>query len=112
MDAVLAGILVVPLDLTVEIGDREGVGKFYATVALDPPDAMSLGVASRFGPLQCRSNSNSSRCAATAAMTDFAATFPLSRVEAARIQRTITPRVHVPRLRLKAELDSDAVLAR
>ena len=38
MDAVLAGILTVPLDLTVEIGDREGLGKFYATVAFDLPD--------------------------------------------------------------------------
>src|SRR3981189_1471169 len=52
---------------------------------------MSLGVASRFGPLQWRSNSNSSRCWATAAITDFAAVFPPSRVEAARMQRTITP---------------------
>ena len=40
---------------------------------------------------QWRSNSNSSRCAATAAITDFAAAFPLSRVEAARMQRTMTP---------------------
>jgi hypothetical protein len=31
------------------------------------------------------------RCGATAAMTDFAAVFPPSRVEAARMQRTITP---------------------
>src|SRR6516165_8961812 len=37
-------------------------------------------------------------------MTDFAAVFPPSRVEAARMQRTIT--------RLKVELDGDAVLAR
>src|SRR4051794_20610306 len=52
---------------------------------------MSLGAASRFGPPQWWSNSNSSRCAATAAITDFAAAFLLSSVEAARIQRTITP---------------------
>jgi hypothetical protein len=52
---------------------------------------MSLDVTSRFGPLQWWSNSNSSRCAATAAVTDFAAVFPPSRVEAARIQRAITP---------------------
>ncbi len=52
---------------------------------------MSLGVASIFGPRQWRSNSNSSRCAATAAMTDFAAALPACSVEAARMQRTITP---------------------
>ena len=73
---------------------------------------MSLGVASRFAPLQWRSNSNSSRCVATAATTDFAAAFPLSRVEAARMERTMTDRVHVPRLRPKAELNGDVVLAR
>src|SRR4029077_15902199 len=28
----------VPLDLAVEIGDREGLGKFHAAIALDPPD--------------------------------------------------------------------------
>ena len=40
-------------------------------------------------------------------MTDFAAVFPRSRVAAARMQR-----IHVPRLRLKADLDGDAVFAR
>src|SRR5207248_376331 len=38
MDTVLAGILTVPLHLTVEIGDRESLRNFYVTVALDPPD--------------------------------------------------------------------------
>src|ERR1700760_498149 len=61
----------------------------HASVALDRA-MMSLRVASRFGPLQWRSNSNSSRCAATAVMTAFAAALPMSRVEAAKIQRTIT----------------------
>src|SRR2546423_7523044 len=71
---------------------------------------MSLGGAPRFGPLQCRSNSNSSRCAATAAMTDFAAVFPASRVEAARMQRTITPEYMCQGCDCR-DLDGDAVLA-
>src|SRR6516164_6492450 len=50
-----------------------------------------FGVASIFGPLQCLVNSNSSRCAATAASAAFAASLPLGNVEAARTQRTITP---------------------
>jgi hypothetical protein len=33
MDPVLAGIFTVPLHLTVEIGDREGLGKVHVTVA-------------------------------------------------------------------------------
>src|SRR6516165_6570792 len=52
---------------------------------------MSFGVASMFGPLQCLVNSNSSRCAATAASTAFAASLPFGNVEAARMHRTITP---------------------
>src|ERR1700693_28039 len=38
MDAVLAGISTVPLHLAVKIGDGKGLGQFYTTVALDPPD--------------------------------------------------------------------------
>src|SRR5262249_20030013 len=52
---------------------------------------MCFGVASIFGPLQCLVNSNSSRCAATAASTAFAASLPVGNVEAASTQRTITP---------------------
>ena len=40
MDTVLAGIFAVPLDLAVEIGVREGLGKFHATVAFDAPDGV------------------------------------------------------------------------
>src|SRR5882757_3472613 len=52
---------------------------------------MSLGVAFMFGPLQCLVNSNSSRWATTAVITDFAASLPPDKVDAARMQRTITP---------------------
>src|SRR6187549_2688697 len=52
---------------------------------------MSLGVAFMFAPLQCRVNSNSSQCAATTLITDFAASLPPDKVDAARMQRTITP---------------------
>src|SRR6516162_6774314 len=38
VDAVLAGISAVPLYLAVEVGDREGLGKFHPAIALDPPD--------------------------------------------------------------------------
>src|SRR5882762_5004147 len=38
VDAILAGIPAVPLYLAVEIGDREGLGKFHPAIALDPPD--------------------------------------------------------------------------
>src|SRR5271157_1454770 len=38
MDTVLAGISAVPLDLAVEIGNRERLGKFHSAVAFDPPD--------------------------------------------------------------------------
>jgi hypothetical protein len=38
VDAVLAGIPAVPLYLAVEVGDREGLGKFHPAIALDPPD--------------------------------------------------------------------------
>src|SRR6266568_4690594 len=50
-----------------------------------------FGAASIFGPAQCVVNSNSSRCAATAASAAFAASLPVANVEAARTQRTITP---------------------
>src|SRR3984893_14056481 len=50
-----------------------------------------FGPASIFGPAQCLVNSNSSRCAAMAASTAFAASLPVGNVEAARTQRTITP---------------------
>ena len=36
MNAILAGVFAVPLDLAVEIWDREGLGKLHAAVALDP----------------------------------------------------------------------------
>ncbi len=36
MDAVLAGVLGVPLHFSVEIGNREGFGELHAAVALDP----------------------------------------------------------------------------
>lgn len=49
-----------------------------------------LGVASMFGPLQCFSNSNSSRCAATADSTALAFSRPPSSIEAASTQRTTT----------------------
>src|ERR1700726_4642959 len=49
-----------------------------------------FGAASIFGPAQCLVNSNSSRCAAMAASTAFAASLPVGNVEAARTQRTIT----------------------
>src|ERR1700747_1622057 len=49
MDPVLAGIFTVPLHLAVEIGDREGLGKFHPGIALDPPDD-AFGVASRVRP--------------------------------------------------------------
>src|ERR1700757_847767 len=38
VNAILAGIFAVPLDLAVEIGDREGLGKLHPAIALDPPD--------------------------------------------------------------------------
>src|SRR5262249_49643394 len=49
------------------------------------------GVASMLGPLQCFVNSNSSRCAATAANTSLAASFPAGKVDAANTLRTTTP---------------------
>src|SRR3954452_22089350 len=38
VNAILAGIFAVPLDLAVEIGDREGLGKLHAAIALDSSD--------------------------------------------------------------------------
>src|SRR6516164_10881438 len=38
LNAILAGIFAVPLDLAVEIRDREGLGKLHAAIALDPAD--------------------------------------------------------------------------
>ena len=38
VNAILAGIFAVPLDLAVEIGDREGLGKLHPAIALDPSD--------------------------------------------------------------------------
>src|ERR1700733_6894109 len=52
---------------------------------------MLLGVASMFGPVQWLVNSNSSRCATTAAIVAFAASLPAGSVDAARMQRTMTP---------------------
>jgi len=38
VDTVLAGIFAVPLHLTIEVGDRKGLGQLHAAVALYAPD--------------------------------------------------------------------------
>src|SRR5215472_15458283 len=72
---------------------------------------MSLGVASRFGPPQWWSNSNSSRLRGYRRHNRLCC--GLSDFERRGGQDTAHDhaRVHVPRLRLKPELDSDPVLA-
>jgi len=56
MDTVLAGILAVPLDLAVEVGNRERSASFRA-VAFDPRDDV-VGSGVEMGPRQMASNSN------------------------------------------------------
>ena len=51
MNAILAGIFAVPLDLAVEIWDRERLGKVYAAIALDPPDDV-VGRGIKVSPLR------------------------------------------------------------
>ena len=90
MNAILAGIFAVPLDLSVEIGDREGLGKLHAAIALDPlDDVVGGGIKVRPAAMTVEFEFLATR--GHPAMTDFAAVFPPSRVEAARMQRTITP---------------------
>src|SRR6516165_8602729 len=110
VDAVLAGIFGVPLHLTIEVGDRKGLGKLHATVALYAPDYV-VGRSIKIRPaamlvefkfFTMRGNSRHNRLCCC-----------LSAFERRGGQDTAHDhaRVHVPGLRLKAELDSDAVLA-
>src|SRR5262249_18528416 len=103
--------LAVPLHLTVEIGDSERLGKSYVTVALDPPDDVvgrsikvrPAAVVIEFKFFTMRGNSRHNRLCCC-----------LSAVERRGGQDTAHDhaRVHVPGLRLKAELDGDLVVAR
>ena len=90
MDAVLAGVLGMPLHLAVEIRYRKGVRELHATVALDPGDDV-VGCRVEVRPAAMALELELLACVATVVMTAFAAALPLSRVEAATIQRTITP---------------------
>ena len=88
MDTVLAGILAVPLHLAIEVGDRKGRGKLHATVALyAPDDVVGRGIKIRPAAMVVEFEFFTMR----GYSRDFAAAFPISSVEAARIQRTITP---------------------
>ena len=90
MDAVLAGVPAVPLHLAVEIWDREGLCEFHVTIALDPPDDVvgrgikvwpaAMAVEFKFLAMRGHHRHNGFRCR-----------LPYSSVEAARMQRTITP---------------------
>src|SRR5262249_756726 len=111
MDPVLTGIFTVPLHLTVVVGDRERLGNFHATVPLDPPDDVvgrsikirPAAMAIEFKFFTMRGYRRPDR-------------FPggLAAFEGRGGQDTAHDhaRVHVPRLRMKAQLDGDAVLPR
>src|ERR1700722_17780173 len=111
MDTVLAGIFTVPLHLTVEIGDREGLGKSYATVVLDPPDDLvrrsikvrPAAMTVKFKFFTMRGHRRHNR---------FCCCLPAFEGRGGQDTAHDHARVHVPRLRLKAKLDGDAVLAR
>src|SRR5689334_15856845 len=108
MDPVLAGIFAVPLHLAVEIGDRESLAESHATVALDPPDDVvrrsikirpaAMAIEFKFLTMRGYRRHHRFRCR-------------LSAFEGRGGQDTAHDhaRVHVPRLRLKADLDGDAI---
>jgi hypothetical protein len=84
MNAVLSSVLAVPFDLSVEIGKAEGLGKFDAAIAFDSGDDVvwrGVEIWATSVPVEF----------STAAITAFAASLPLSSVEAAKMQRTMTP---------------------
>src|SRR5215472_15582764 len=72
---------------------------------------MSLGVASRFGPPQWWSNSNSSRLRGYRRHNRLCCGLSDFKRRGGQDTAHDHARVHVPRLRLKPELDCDAVLA-
>src|SRR4051812_14139142 len=111
VDTVLAGVLAVPLHLSIEIGDCEGLSKVHTAVALDPPDDVVGGgikvrpaaMVVEFEFFTMRSDSRyNRRCRGLPAFERR------SREDAADNHA----RVHVPRLGLKTQLDGNAVLAR
>jgi hypothetical protein len=85
-----AGIFAVPLDFSVEIRDREGLGKLHAAIALEPPDdVVKRGIEVRLAAMTVEFEFLAMR--ADRRHDGFQAVLPPSRVEAARMQRTITP---------------------
>src|SRR5215813_9222709 len=99
----LAGILAVPLHLTVAVGDRKGLGKLHATVALYAPDDVvgrclkirpaAMVVEFKFFTMSGYSRHDRLCCCLSA--------FEGRGGQDAAHDHT---RVHVPGLRLKAEL--------
>src|SRR4029079_9299566 len=109
MDAVLPGILAMPLYLAVEVGDGKGLGKVEAAVAFDPLDDL---VGRR---LEIRSAAMAIECEFLAMSADrrhdrfrgrLAGIQGRGRQDAAHDHA----RVHVPGLRLQTQLDGEAVL--
>src|SRR3954454_24044403 len=108
MDAVLARIFAVPLPLAVEIRDRERLGKLHPAVTLDPPDdVVERCVHVRPAAMALELEFLAMR--ADRRHDGFRRSFPT--VEGRRCQDAAHDHagIHMPRLRLKSELDGDAI---